>query len=756
MKLGGLGTKQIKTAAFLAFLALSGATAAENKPAASGADATPPAPSPAVPTDPLAKAAFDVLDKNCARCHQIGEKMTKRKVPPKGFGNILALDEIKSDAHLVIPGNPDGSLIFQQIAKQLMPYDVYQEADLDQPSPSQSDIKALRDWIASLSASADADCAKRKMIDVSAMVVSMASDLKDALPSRVKGTRYLTLTHLYNACASDDEIAIYRAGAVKLLNSLSHNSTLVKLETIDAEKTILRFNIDDLGWSTSDWDKLVAADPYAVAPDTTLFSFLTAQTATALPFVRADWFGNVASRPPLYNALLRLPNTFGELQKQIGVDVAADIKALRVKRAGFQNSGVSKNNRLVERHDIQTGYFWTSYDFSGNRGNQSLFDFPLGPGGGEFGFVHNGGESIFSLPNGMQGYYLNNAKGEKLDAGPVEIVFDRNHPEDPRVINGISCMGCHDAGIKKARDEIRERDFADRRFPREARDRIDAMFPKAEEMDDILAQDLQRFASALTRSGVSPNLREKKSGSEPVTALSDFYDGPVDLKLAAAEYGLTKEQFVTAANGNPDTVALARRLDQGNIPRDQFETDFPKMVAVLTDSKPIGKNGKVEAFPVAPPSAQKVEPAHSFDLALYSDKSSYSTKEHPVITVTSKSDCFLTLIDIDSHDKATVLFPNKFQQDNHINASKEFKFPDPIAPPFQYSFTEPGVETVSAVCTQDKRDVDGIAHDFSKAILTSAPSYTETLTRSIVVGAPKSPPKPGASEARAAIKIVVK
>ncbi len=752
MKLSGMASFRLTMIVGFAVMALFGAAVAQTTPPG----ASPPAPSPVAPTDPLAKAAYDVLDKNCARCHQIGEKMTKRKVPPKGFGNILALDEIKSDAHLVIPGNPDGSLIFQQIAKQLMPYDVFQEGNLDQPSPDENDIKALRAWIASLSASADAICAKRKTIDVAAMVASMANDLNDVIPARVKGTRYLTLTHLFNDCAADEELAIYRAGAVKLLNSLSHKSTLVKLETIDAEKTIIRFNIDDLGWSALDWDKLVAADPYALAPDSKLFSFLSAQTATALPFVRADWFGNVASRPPLYNALLSLPNTFGELQKKVGVDVAADIKALRVKRAGFQNSGVSKNNRLIERHEIDTGYFWTSYDFSGNRGNQSLFDFPLGPGGGQFGFVHNGGETIFSLPNGMQGYYLNNAKGEKLDIGPVNIVLDRNHPEDPGVVNGISCMGCHDAGMKKARDEIRERDLADRRFPKEARDLIDAMYPKSSEMDEILAQDLQRFAAAMTRSGVGPDLREKKSGAEPVTALSDFYDGPVDLHLAASEFGLSKEQFVAAANGNGETLALARRLDQGNIPRDQFETDFPKFAALLTDDKPVGKNGTVEPFAVAPLAPQKVAPAHSFDLALYSNKSSYSTTEHPVITVISKSDCFLTLINIDRHDKATVLFPNRFQQDNHIIAAQEFKFPDPTAAPFQFSLTEPGVETVTAVCTQDNRAVDGIAHDFSKSALTSTLNYTETLSRAIVVTAPKAPPKPGAAEARAAIKIQVR
>src|SRR5262245_36812418 len=57
--------------------------------------AAPPAGTPAEvivpPSDPIAKAAFEVLEKNCSRCHQSG-RLVSRERPAKQFGNILKLD----------------------------------------------------------------------------------------------------------------------------------------------------------------------------------------------------------------------------------------------------------------------------------------------------------------------------------------------------------------------------------------------------------------------------------------------------------------------------------------------------------------------------------------------------------------------------------------------------------------------------------------------------------------------------------------
>lgn len=89
-------------------------------PASASADAIAP------PADPVAKAAFDVLDAHCARCHQTG-KLVDRERPAKNFGNILKLDEMAANPHYILPGNPLGSKLFRQIVDKEMPYDIYYE-----------------------------------------------------------------------------------------------------------------------------------------------------------------------------------------------------------------------------------------------------------------------------------------------------------------------------------------------------------------------------------------------------------------------------------------------------------------------------------------------------------------------------------------------------------------------------------------------------------------------------------------------------
>ncbi len=86
------------------------------------------------------------------------------------------------------------------------------------------------------------------------IVGAIASDLQAEADHRVKGMRYFTLVNLSNACASDEEMEVYRQGVVKLLNSLSKNPDVVRLETIDEDKTIVKFNLDDLAWTTEDWE----------------------------------------------------------------------------------------------------------------------------------------------------------------------------------------------------------------------------------------------------------------------------------------------------------------------------------------------------------------------------------------------------------------------------------------------------------------------------------------------------------------------
>ena len=87
---------------------------------------------------------------------------------------------------------------------------------------------------------------------------------------------------------------------------------------------------------------------------------------------------------------------------------------------------------------LDMGRIGKSYDFAGSVGTQNIFTHPLA-------FTHDGGEVVFNLPNGLQGYYLANASGFRLDEAPINIVSNPA-ASDPTVRNGLSCMGCPHGG----------------------------------------------------------------------------------------------------------------------------------------------------------------------------------------------------------------------------------------------------------------------------------------------------------------------
>jgi mono/diheme cytochrome c family protein len=727
----------------------------------------------APPEDPVAKAAFEVLEKHCARCHQEGA-LTARERPSKNFGNVLKLEEIASNPHYILPGNPFGSKLFKQIVDKEMPYDVEYEGETKYPSVTPDELKALEAWITQLGTKSAAACDTRKFVSNEDMLNLVVGDLSKLPNARKKGTRYLTLTHLKNACMDEQAMKVYRQGAVKLINSLSRSSDVVRLETIDPDESIIRINLDDIGWDAKDWDEVLAVYPYNMQPESDLKAVLTSAAGTQLPYVRADWFAFTASQPPLYDKLLKLPNTFPEVAKQEGVDIEGNIKRFIAQRSGFQRSGVSQNNRLIERHPSRAGYFWTSYDFSGNRGKQSFFEHPLGPKGPD-AFEHDGGESIWSLPNGFQAYYLNTADGKKLDKGPTQIVRDLSR-KDLTVTNGISCMGCHDQGIRKAKDEVRQVVLSGKSFNKQTRDAVEALYIPSEKMDAILEADTKKFQDAMFRAGLEPSL--KLNGVEMINALAKRYEDDLDLTLAAAEFGFNKKDFEDAADdADRKFRPLIRRLQQGSIPRDQFENNYRELATAITDQEAVpGTGGNAPssggaAFAVATPVSNEA-------LSLTSDKNAYEVGDTPVFTVLAKKTCFLTLVNLDDKGTATVLLPNKFQQDNKVKAGQEIRFPGQKAP-FQFRMQDKGFEQVIATCSESA-DVDGIKNDFARNTLTRVPNFTRTVagavqadakkreTRAIAIegtkaaGAPTTPQNAKAVPAdrrdvfRAAIKVEVK
>ncbi|HFC04485.1 MAG TPA: hypothetical protein ENJ55_02155, partial [Rhizobiales bacterium] len=278
----------------------------------------------------------------------------------------------------------------------------------------------------------------------------------------------------------------------------------------------------------------------------------------------------------------------------IGADVEKNIRTFRARRAGFRESGVSEYNRLIERHPLRrsSGTYWKSYDFGGNAGRRNIFTYPLGPNLPN-GFQHDGGEMIFSLPNGMQAYYLATADGKRINVGPTNIVRDKLRPLEPDIINGVSCMGCHMNGMILTQDQVRDRISRQRSLAPKFRRIVERLHPTWPKMQKLMYKDMQRFLIALDNAGVIKGFRRTEDGGfkvsrvvdvEAVRALSDRYDETLSMLQGAAELGLTLSQFEVEIDRASDRVrAMKEELARGTLPRGVFENGYKFLAAdVLT------------------------------------------------------------------------------------------------------------------------------------------------------------------------------
>jgi hypothetical protein len=275
----------------------------------------------------------------------------------------------------------------------------------------------------------------------------------------------------------------------------------------------------------------------------------------------------------LYHDLLQLPSSDRALERLLQVDVPGDLQDDNVVRAGFNDSGVSRNNRLVERHDAAYGAFWRSYDFAANTGRQNLFEHPLGPNAGATSFQASGGEMIFHLPNGLQAYLLVDAKGRRIDKAPSEIVADPRRP-DQRVENGISCMSCHARGLLFKADQLRGHVEKNAQvFGQQIVDAVRATHPRKALFQAKIDEDNVRYLKALEKFGVAD------PDQEPINLVTLRFEATLDGPTAAAELGLPFEELGLFLGQNPEQARIFGSLlvKGGTAQRGLFQENFPEL-----------------------------------------------------------------------------------------------------------------------------------------------------------------------------------
>ena len=393
--------------------------------------------------DDLSRDALAILAKRCAGCH--GGPSQGVDADRGGFEHVLDVRELVADGQ-VVPYAPDESLLLARLVDGEMP--PKEVAD----RPTDAEIATLRAWIAGGArpprAETSGDVAERVFVTDGDVDRWIAADLAAASRRERRHYRYVGFVHLYDAGVSDDELDLARQALAKLVNSLSWKPEVSVPVAVDERHIVYRLDLRELGWTRALWTEISELDPYAVVRTSADARAAYAATGTFVPYVRGDWLVATASRPPLYHRILAVPGNARALQARLGVDLAGDVAAGRAARAGFNGSGVSQHNRVIERHDADGGgYYWQSFDFANSSGRHNIFEHPLT-------YSHDGSEIIFSLPNGLQGYMLTDAAGDRIDRALTTIVTDPSRA-DRTVENGISCMGCHAAGLIRKDDQVR-------------------------------------------------------------------------------------------------------------------------------------------------------------------------------------------------------------------------------------------------------------------------------------------------------------
>jgi len=515
----------------------------------------------------LAASAMEILKENCSSCHD-------SKVGSGNFGSIENLPEMLASGRLIIPGRPDDSVVYQRIQQNMPP---------GGKLLNKTSREVLKAWITKLKPPDT-----NRIIRSSDLISMVSKDLKSRefqSAQNRKGVRYFSLHVPHNQNRDPVGLNIYKKALFKVLNSVSASSNVIVPRALDSTDTVFAVRLSDFGMTPAVFDQVIQ-DYYPFTEEIDSADGEHQKNVDALGtkfyLIRADWFAATAPLPLVYKQLLKHPASRQALESSLGIDLINNIKSKTVMRSGFLNSGVSSQNRMIERHLQSQGRpYWISYDFSSNVGKSNIFANPFGPPGlpakqGEDGFIssklfdHDGGEVIYQLPNGLFAYFLANGNGNEIDRGPINVVQQDGAPRQfvSSIVNGISCMNCHHSGLIFKEDQIRsEITKRSNEFNASELEFVKEVHPFEEDFRAIIESDNIHYRKALKQMGIDP------SEPDPVNAAFRLYNADLTTKKAVNELAV-EDNFISQILQNKqviDIFGVVFSRDDVFIRRDQFQ-----------------------------------------------------------------------------------------------------------------------------------------------------------------------------------------
>jgi serine/threonine-protein kinase len=540
---------------------------ANNAPA-NPPQAAPPRNDPGANETELARAAAEnVLAANCGQCH--GPALTPQQAQA-GMNYIDDIDRLVETGKIV-PLNSAGSRIIQRMVRGEMPPvttgKTVTEADINTVAQF---IDNPRFWpdVAPTGGNCLDD---NQLVDFDDLFIAINRDLATADNDDQVFFRYISLTNRFTAGQCTEALEKDRQGLAKMMNMLSINASIEAPTPVDNEETLYRIDLRDFDWDRAIdvegnnfadvWEAIAANNPYAVEFVGDDADDAKDDTQTAFPVMFADQMMDVAIIGNLYYAIIDVDVNqplADFIANELQIDVVANLEDEESVRAGTTKSRISRQDRLVQRDDIEVrgGALWQSFDFEDNGlANDSIFEDP-------FGFAAGGTEVIFTLPNGMLGFIIadeNDAIVEDSD-----ILLDTNQ-NNFRAITSVSCSNCHAGGLIPVVDEVREVALSNAReigLDRDEVEQLEGIYVSPTEFARIVQEDSQGFYQRALQLADLP-----VQGVDPISSVFLRFDQDVRIEDAAGDLGLTPDDL----KDNLDLLnPVLSVLDRGVLDRDDF------------------------------------------------------------------------------------------------------------------------------------------------------------------------------------------
>jgi mono/diheme cytochrome c family protein len=559
-------------------------TCADNPLLAECAAPTAPAQvdTAAAPSNPaaLAKAAAEnILASNCGQCH--GPALTTDQAKA-GMNYINDIDQLVKTGK-IIPLNSAGSRIVQRMIRGEMP-----PVSSGLPRVTEADYTVVAEYIdnptfwPNVVSSARSCTEDGQLVDFDELYRLVNDDLRRADNNDAQFFRYISLTNRFTAGVCADALEKDRQALTKMMNMLSQRASIEQPVPVNKEETLYRIDLRDFNWDepievdgqgfNDTWEAIAENNPYAVRFEGDDADDAIDDSQTDFPVMFADQMLAVATIGNVYYGIIGVDSR-GSLddfiQGDLGIDLQDDIDNGDAVRAGTTRSRISRQDRVVERHDIELrgGVLWQAFDFAANGANDNIFEDP-------FGFQPGGTEAIFTLPNGMLGFIIADQNGNIVEDS--DILLDTNQ-NNFRAITSVSCANCHATGFIPVVDEVADFTLANARQLRLSRDEVEELeeiYVSPEEFAKTVQADSSAFYQRALQQAALP-----VQGGDPVSNVFLRFDQDMKLEDVAGDLGVTPDDLRDSLDLLDPTLAT---LNRGTVDRDDFTALYIESLCELT------------------------------------------------------------------------------------------------------------------------------------------------------------------------------